>query len=74
VNHTALVKTSEQLSVNPGNFTSFTSAEVLRESDISPVPSLKLQPIPRGGTVKNNEFIFQMFCCGKSETENKTGH
>ena len=33
------------------NFSPFTSAEALRASDISAVPSLNLQPNPRGGTV-----------------------
>jgi len=50
VNHPALVKTSDQPSFNSVNFSPFTSAEALRSSDISPVPSLNLKPNPRGGT------------------------
>jgi hypothetical protein len=51
VNHPALVKTSDQPSFNSANFLPFTSAEALRASDTSTVPSLNLQPKPRGGTV-----------------------
>jgi hypothetical protein len=40
VNHPALVKTSDQPSFSSANFSPFTSAEALRSSDISPVPSL----------------------------------
>jgi len=52
LNHPALVKTSDQLSFSSANFSPFTSTEALRASDISAVPSLNLQPNPRGGTVK----------------------
>jgi len=52
VNHPALIKTSDQPSFCSANFSPFTSAEALRSSDISPVPSLKLKPNPRGGTAK----------------------
>jgi hypothetical protein len=52
VNHPVLVKTSDQPSFGSANFSPFTSAEVLRASDISAVQSLNLQPNPRGGTVK----------------------
>ena len=52
VNHPALVQTSDQPSFSSANFSPFTSAEVLRSSDISPVPSLNLKPNPRGGTAK----------------------
>jgi len=52
VNHPALVKTSDQPSFSSNNFSPFTSAEALRSSDIIPVPSLNLQPNPRGGTAK----------------------
>jgi len=45
VNHPALVKTSEQPSFNFANFSPFTSAEALRASYISAVPSLNLQKI-----------------------------
>jgi hypothetical protein len=51
VNRPALVKTSDQPSFSSVNFSPFTSAE-LSSSVISPVPSLNLQPNPRGGTVK----------------------
>jgi hypothetical protein len=40
VNHSALVKTSDQPSFNSSNFLPFTSADAHRLSDISPVPSL----------------------------------
>jgi len=52
VNHPALVKTSDQPSFTSAKFSPFTSAEALRASDISAVPSLNLQPNPRGGTVR----------------------
>jgi len=52
VNHPALVKTSDQPSFSSVNYPPFTSAEALRSSDISPVPSLNLKPNPRGGTAK----------------------
>jgi len=52
VNHLALLKTSDQPSFSSANFSPFTSAEVLRSSDISPVPSLNLNLNPRGGTAK----------------------
>jgi hypothetical protein len=51
VNHPALVKTSNQPSFSSVDFSSFTSAEALRASDIGAVPSLNLQPNPHGGTV-----------------------
>jgi len=50
VNHPVLVKTSDQPSFSSANFSPFTSAEALRSSDISPVPSLNLKPNPHGGT------------------------
>jgi hypothetical protein len=52
LNHPALVNTSNQLSFSCANFLLFTSAEAFIASDISAVPSLNLQPNPRGGTVK----------------------
>jgi len=52
VKHAPLVKTSDQASFSSANFSPFTSAEALRSSDISPVPSLNLKPNPRGGTAK----------------------
>ena len=47
MNHPTLVKTSDQPSFSSANFSSFTSADALRASDISFVPSLNLQPNPR---------------------------
>jgi len=52
VNHPALVKTSDQPTFSSSNFLPFTFVEVLRASDISPVPSLNLKPNPCGGTAK----------------------
>jgi hypothetical protein len=52
VNHSALVKTSDQPSFSSSNFAPLISVEVLRASVISPVPSLNLKPNPRGGTAK----------------------
>ena len=52
MNHPALVKTSDQLSFSSINFSPFTSAEALRSSDISPVPSLNIKPNPHGSTAK----------------------
>ena len=52
MNQPALVKTSDQPSFNSVHFSPFTSAEALRASDISAVPSLNLQPNPRVGTEK----------------------
>jgi len=52
VNQPALIKTSDQPSFSSANFSPFTSAEALRSSDISPVASLNLKPIPRGRTAK----------------------
>jgi len=48
--HPALVKTSCQPSFSSADFSPFTSAEALRTSEIGAVPSLNLQPNPRGGT------------------------
>jgi hypothetical protein len=52
VNHPALVKTSDQPPFISANLSPFTSAEALRASDISAVPSLNLQPNTPGRTVK----------------------
>jgi len=52
VNHPALVKTSDQVSFSSANFSPFNSAEALRASDNSAVPSLNLQPNPHGRTVR----------------------
>jgi hypothetical protein len=43
LNHPALVKTSDQQLFSSANFSPLPSAEALRSSDISPVPSLNLQ-------------------------------
>jgi hypothetical protein len=45
VNHPGLVKTSDQPLFSSSNFSPFTSAEALRASDISCVPSLNLSQI-----------------------------
>ena len=52
MNHPALIKTSDQPSFSSANFSPFTSAEALRSSDISPVPSLNIKPNPHGSTAK----------------------
>ena len=52
MNRPALIKPSDQPSFSSANFLPFTSAEALRSSDISPVPSLNLKPNPRGGAAK----------------------
>ena len=52
VNHSALVKTSDQPSFRSVYFSALTSAEALQASDISPVPSLNLVPCTRSGTAK----------------------
>jgi len=52
VNHPALIKISDQPSFSFANFSLLTSAEALRSSDISPLPSLNLKPNPRGGAAK----------------------
>ena len=46
------MKTSDQPSFSSANFLRFISADALRASDISVVPSLNLQLNPRSGTVK----------------------
>ena len=46
------MKTSDQPSFSSANFSPLTSADDLRSSDISLVPSLNLQPNIRGGTAK----------------------
>jgi len=75
VNHPALVKTRDQPSFSSTNFSPFISAEALRSSDIRPVPSLNLQPNPRGGTVKKiTSSPHKEICCGNSGTENHTVH
>jgi len=48
----ALAKTNDQTLFSPVIFLPSTSAEALRASDTSPVPSLNLQPNTRFGTAK----------------------
>ena len=55
VNHPALMNTSDQPSFTSVYFSPLISAEALRASDISPVPSLNLQPNTRGGTAKEKK-------------------
>ena len=75
VNHPALIKTSNQPSFSSANFSPFTSAEALRSSDISPVPSLNLKPNPCGGTAKKiMSPPYKKNCWGNSEKEDRTGH
>jgi len=52
VNHLALVNTSKQPSFSSVYFLLLISAEAIRASDISPMPSLNLQPNTHGGTAK----------------------
>jgi len=52
VNHPDLVKTSDKPLFSSVSFAPDTSAEALRASDISPLPSLVLQPYTRDGTAK----------------------
>jgi hypothetical protein len=61
LNHPALVKTSDQPSFISANFSPFTSAEALRASDISAVPSLNLRPNTPGGTVKKMSSSYRNF-------------
>jgi len=61
VNHPGLVKTSDHQSFTSVNFLPFTSAEALRSSDISPVPSLNLKPNPYGGTAKKMSSPYKKF-------------
>jgi len=52
VHHPALLNTPDQPSFSSVYFSPLTSAEALRASDISPVPSLNLKPSTRCGTAK----------------------
>jgi len=74
VNHPALVNTNDKPSFSCVYFSPLTFAEALRASDISPVPSLKLQPNTLGGTERKIEFILQKIYWSNSEKENQTGH
>jgi hypothetical protein len=74
VNHPALVKTSDQPSFSSANFSLFTSAEALRSSDISPVPSLNLKPNPRGGIAKKITSSRYKKFVEATQKQNKTGH
>ena len=71
MNHPALKKTSDQPSFDSANFSPFTSAEALRSSDISPVPSLNLKPNPRGGAAKEiTSSPYKTLVEANSEKEN----
>jgi hypothetical protein len=73
--HLASVKTSNQTSFSSVNFLPFISVEALQASDISPVPSLNLQPNTYGGTSnKIKSSPYKKICWGNSEKENQTGH
>jgi hypothetical protein len=61
VNHPALVKTCDQPSFSSVNISPLTSAEALRSSDISLVPSLNLKSNPRGGTAKKISSPYKKF-------------
>jgi len=58
VNHPALVKTSDPPLFSSANLSPFTSAEALRASDISSVPSRNPKPNSRGGTAKKKWVHF----------------
>ena len=69
------MKTSDRPLFSSANFSPFTSAEALRASDISAVPSLNLQPNLRGGTVKKiTSSSYINFVGGNSGKENQIGH
>jgi hypothetical protein len=75
VNRPALLKTSDQPSLNSSIFAQFISVEVPRASDISPVPSLNLKPNPSGGTTKKiTSSPYKKFVEANSKTENQKGH
>jgi hypothetical protein len=81
VNHPALVNTSDQPSFSSVNFSPFTSAEAVRASDNSAVPSLNLQLNRRGGTVKKiTSSSYRNFVGAtqkkkiKQATKSKTNH
>ena len=70
-----MVKASGRPSFSSANFSPFTSAEALRSSDISSVPSLNLKPNPRGGTAKKiTSSSYINFVGGNSGKENQIGH
>jgi len=60
------MKTSKQPSISSSNFAPFISVEVLRASDISPVPSLNLKP--------KSCSPYKKSCWGNSKTEDQKGH
>jgi len=68
------MNTSDQQPFNSVYFSLLTSAEALPESNISPVPSLNLQPNNRGGTTKKIMNSSYKKLLGKPEKENQTGH
>jgi hypothetical protein len=75
VNHFALVNTSDQPSFSTVYFSPLTPAEGLRASDISPVPSLNLQPNTRSGTAKKiTNSRYKKNSSGNSEKEYETVH
>ena len=75
VNHPALVKTNDQPSFSSANFSPFTSAQALRSSDISPVPSLNVKPNPRGGTAKKiTSSPYKKFVEATQKKKIKSGH
>jgi len=75
VNHPTLVKISDQPLFRSANFSPFTSSEALRASDISPVPSLKLQPNTRSGIAKKiMSSTYRKFQGCNSGKEHQTGH
>ena len=72
LNHPALTKISGQPSFSSANFSLFTSAEALRSSVISPVPSLNLKPNTCGGTAKKiTSSPYKKICWCNSEKEIK---
>jgi hypothetical protein len=73
VNHPDLVKTSDQPPFISSNFSSFTSAEALRASDISPVPSLTKSKPSWWNSKGNNEFTYKTYF-EATQRENQAGH
>jgi len=75
MNHPAFVNVSDQPSFSSVYFSPVPSAETLRATNISPVPSLNLQPNIRGGTAKKiTNSPYKKICWGNSEKENQTSH
>jgi hypothetical protein len=61
VNHPPLANISNHPSFSSANFLPFTSAEALRASDISSVPSLNLQPNTHDGTENKMSSTYRKF-------------